>query len=79
MSDLPNPFDDGSRWTLLSARFDTPDFIRNEMRRMMRDHVNSLPVDDPARLLWAVLPEAPGWSIYDVPDEDDSPPNHVER
>jgi hypothetical protein len=55
-------------WALLSARFDTPDFIRDEMRRMLRDFVNSLPVDDPARLLWAVLSEPPGWSIYDVPD-----------
>lgn len=60
---MSNPFEDESRWTVLSARFDTPDFIRDEMRRMMRDFVNSLPVDDPARLLWAVLPEPPGWSI----------------
>jgi hypothetical protein len=66
---MSNPFDDNSQWTLLSQRFETPDFVRDEMRRMMRDFVNSLPVDDPARLLWAVLPEAPGWSIYDVPDQ----------
>ena len=67
--ELPDPLADESRWTLLSQRFDTPDFIRDGMRRMMRDFVNSLPVDDPVRLLWAVLPEAPGWSIYHVPDE----------
>lgn len=66
---MSNPFDDGSRWTLASSRFDTPDFIRDEMRRMMRDFVNSLPADNPARLLWAVLPEAPGWGIYDIPDD----------
>lgn len=59
-----DPFNDDSRWTVMSARFETPDIIRDAMRRMMRDHVNSLPVDDLARLLWAVLPEAPGWSIY---------------
>lgn len=64
-----NPLDDDSPWTLMGARFQTDDFVRDEMRRMMRDFVNSLPVDDPARLLWAILPEAPGWSIYDVPDE----------
>lgn len=69
---MSNPFDDGSRWTLMSSRFDTPNVIRDEMRRMMRDFVNSLPVDDPARLLWAVLPEAPGWSIYDIPGDDPS-------
>ena len=67
MSEL---FDDDSRWTLVGSRFETPTFIRDEMRRMMRDFVNSLPVDDPARLLWATLPEPPGWSIYDVPDND---------
>jgi hypothetical protein len=67
---MESPLEDESRWTLLSARFDTPDFIRGEMRRLMRDFVNSLPVDDPARLLWAILPEAPGWSIYDVAGED---------
>ncbi len=58
---------DDSRWTLLGSRFETPDFIRDEMRRMMRAFVNSLPVDDTARLLWAVLPAPPGWGIYDVP------------
>lgn len=62
---LANPFDDDSRFALLTQRFETPDFIRDELRGMMRDLVNSLPVDDPARLLWAVLPEAPGWSIYE--------------
>lgn len=59
---MSNPFDE-----LMSQRFKTDDFIRDEMRAMMRDFVNSLPVDDPARLLWAVLPEPPGWSIYDDP------------
>ena len=66
---MSDPFDDDSRWTILSSRFETPDIIRDEMRRMMRDFVNSLPVDDPARLLWAALPEAPGWSIYNIPND----------
>ena len=65
---MSDPFDDDSRWTILSARFDTPDSIRDGMRSLMRDFVDSLPVDDPARLLWAVLPQAPGWGIYDEPD-----------
>lgn len=63
-----NPLDDDSRWTFVGSRFDTPDFIRNGMRGIMRDYVNSLPIDDPARLLWTALPQAPGWSIDDVPD-----------
>jgi hypothetical protein len=69
MSDCP--LDDDSRWVMLGQRFETPDFIRDEMRRMMRELVESSPVDSPARLLWAVLPEAPGWSIYDIPDDAD--------
>jgi hypothetical protein len=64
---MANPLDDDSRWTVIGYRFDTPDFIRDGMRCMMRDFVNSLPVDDPARLLWAVLPQAPGWGIDDIP------------
>jgi hypothetical protein len=54
-ADMPDPPDE-SRWTILSSRFDT-DFIRDEMRRMMRDFVNSGASRDPAQLLWAVLPE----------------------
>ncbi len=60
--------DDDSRWALMSSRFETPDFIRDEMRCMMRDFVNSLPVDSSARLMWAVLPEPPGWGIYSDDD-----------
>jgi hypothetical protein len=62
---IANPFEDDGRWMILSARFDTSELIRDEMRRMMRDFVNSLPVDSPARLLWAVLPQAPGWGLKD--------------
>lgn len=70
---LPDPLEDDSRWAILSSRFETADFIRDEMRRMMREFVESLPVDSPARLLWAVLPEAPGWSIYDDPVVGEQP------
>jgi hypothetical protein len=69
MSEL---FDDDTLWTFPGSR-EIPGFVRDEMRRMMRDFVNSLPVDDPARLLWATLPEPPGWSILrHTPDEGEA-------
>jgi hypothetical protein len=58
---MTNPLEDESRWTLMGSRFETPDFIREAMNRMMAEFIESLPVDDPARQLWNVLPKAPGW------------------
>lgn len=60
---MSNPLDDTSRWTMLNARREMPEFIRDGMRDMMHDFLRSLPADAPARLVWAALPQAPGWEI----------------
>lgn len=54
-----SPFDDDSRWTLMSSRFETPQFIRDGLDAMMADFVASLPPDDPAATLWRLLPKYP--------------------
>lgn len=56
---VANPFDDTSPFTLLGSRFETPAVIRDGLNAMVEEWVNSLPADDPARLLWAVLPKPP--------------------
>lgn len=32
-----NPLDDTSRWTVIASRFDTPQFLIDEFRKMFRD------------------------------------------
>lgn len=53
------PFDDTTRWSLLGSRFETPQFITDEIDRMFEEWIESLPIDDPTRLLWYTLPKPP--------------------
>lgn len=64
MPQMPDEIlNDTSRWTLMASRFETSDFVRDAMKQMMSEWLATLPPDDPAKLLWAVLPQAPGWEI----------------
>lgn len=63
-TDMPSaaPWDDESLWITASSRFDNS-LARDIMRNLMRDYLTSLPANDPARRLWAALPQARGWEI----------------
>lgn len=56
---MTNFLDDDSRWTVLSARMETPDFVRRTMADLMADFVASLPEGSPALALWRSLPRPP--------------------
>ena len=56
---MTNPLEDDSRWTILSSRFETDSLAKQMLDEMMEEWVESLPVDDPARLLYHMLPKPP--------------------
>jgi hypothetical protein len=58
---MSNPFEDDSRWTLMGSRFDNSD-LHQMFNEMFEEWVESLPVDDPARLLHYMLPKPPGYN-----------------
>lgn len=58
-----NPLEDDSRWTVMSSRFEMPEFITDAYKQMFREWFASLPEDSPARALAQHLPMAPGWEL----------------
>lgn len=58
-----NPLDDDTPWTFMGSRFETPDIIKDSMKQLMRDWINSLPDDDLTKILAQSLPMAPGWEL----------------
>jgi hypothetical protein len=55
---LRNPLEDDSRWALLGSRFETDGPLRQMVDEMFEEWVESLPPDNPARLLYYMLPKA---------------------
>ena len=69
---MTNPFDDTSRWAMLSGRMETPAVIREAMADMMDDFIASLPEDSPALALWHRLPKPPNYRA-EAPSDPESP------
>jgi hypothetical protein len=51
--------DEASRWTILNSRFETSDLLKQMFDEMFEEWVESLPPDNPARLLYYMLPKPP--------------------
>jgi hypothetical protein len=52
-------FEDESRWMVMSSRFETDGLVKQMLDEMMEEWVESLPPDNPARLLYYMLPKPP--------------------
>jgi hypothetical protein len=64
---MSNPLEDDSRWTVLSSRFATDGPLHKMFNEMFEEWAESLPVDDPARLLHYMLPKPPGYDYGSDP------------